>query len=133
MFKNVVDKTFKEAQGRYCGNIGDIVQNIEIDAKEFEDITFAMGKHQETVTSFENDNSWNLEISEFLDVIKGKGEIINGTATGTSEYIAYNELLDREADNTNGGRPGLGPIKFMGPLVLFSLAPRLGPKLYDKI
>ena len=29
-----------------------------------------------------------------------EGEIINGTATGTSEYIAYNELLDREADNT---------------------------------
>lgn len=47
--------------------------------REFEDITFAMGKPKENITWFENDDSWELEINEFIDAVKGNSEIIHGT------------------------------------------------------
>ena len=54
-------------------------EKLVIGRREFEDITFAMGKPKETVVCFENDHSWNLEIDEFIYAIKGYGEIKQGT------------------------------------------------------
>jgi len=54
-------------------------EQLIIGRREFEDITFAMGKPKETIVSFENDDSWNLEVEEFVNAINGEGEIIEGT------------------------------------------------------
>jgi len=48
--------------------------------REFEDITYAMGKPQETVTWFENDDSWKLELDEFIDAIYNAETVVNGTS-----------------------------------------------------
>ena len=49
--------------------------------REFEDITHAMGKPRENVIWFEYDDSWRLEVEEFISAIesKSKSKIINGT------------------------------------------------------
>jgi len=47
--------------------------------REFEDITYAMGKPKESVTWFENDDSWKLELEEFVDAIEKRREIEHGT------------------------------------------------------
>jgi len=47
--------------------------------REFEDITYAMGKPKESITWFENDDSWELELKEFIDAIEGRGDIVHGT------------------------------------------------------
>jgi hypothetical protein len=48
--------------------------------REFEDTTYAMGKPKETTTWFENDDSWELELKEFIDAIFKNNEIIHGTS-----------------------------------------------------
>lgn len=54
-------------------------EKLVVGRREFEDVTFAMGKPKETITWFENDDSWVLEINEFIDSIKGEREIEQGT------------------------------------------------------
>lgn len=54
-------------------------EKLVVGRREFEDITFAMGKPKENITWFENDHSWELEIKEFINAIQNKGEIENGT------------------------------------------------------
>lgn len=48
--------------------------------REFEDITYAMGKPKETTTWFENDDSWKLELDEFIDAILEGKKVQNGTS-----------------------------------------------------
>ena len=65
--------------------------------REFEDVTFAMGKPKETVVSFENDHSWNLEIDEFFNAVKGIGFIKQGTLQDAYDTLA---LVQRVYENT---------------------------------
>ncbi len=46
--------------------------------REFENITFAMGKPKQNTTWFENDDSWKLELDDFLDAIINKKPLQNG-------------------------------------------------------
>lgn len=48
--------------------------------REFEDVTYAMGKPKETITWFENDDSWKLELDEFVDAILNGSTIKHGTS-----------------------------------------------------
>lgn len=55
-------------------------EKLVIGRREFEDITFAMGKPKENTVWFENDDSWILEVQEFFDAVMHDGEIKNGTS-----------------------------------------------------
>jgi len=48
--------------------------------REFEDVTYAMGKPKEQTIWFENDDSWKLELEEFIDAILNGKKIKNGTS-----------------------------------------------------
>ncbi len=63
-------------------------EKLIIGRREFEDVTFAMGKPRETIISFENDNSWDLEIEEFMTAINGKGKIKEGTLQDAYETLS---------------------------------------------
>lgn len=54
-------------------------ETLVIGKREFEDVTFAMGKPKENITWFENDDSWKLELDDMLNAIKHKKEPKNGT------------------------------------------------------
>lgn len=56
-------------------------EKLIVGRREFEDITHAMGKPQESITWFENDDSWALEVNEFVDAILGKRELVNGLSS----------------------------------------------------
>ena len=73
-------------------------EQLIIGRREFEDITFAMGKPKETIVSFENDDSWKLEIEEFINAINGKGEIVQGTLKDASDTLS---LVQRVYDNSH--------------------------------
>ena len=66
-------------------------ESLVIGKREFEDVTFAMGKPKETVVSFENDHSWDFEIEEFMDAVNGKGKIKQGTLQDAYETLALVE------------------------------------------
>ncbi len=68
-------------------------EKLVIGRREFEDITFAMGKPKENITWFENDNSWTLEVEEFIDAILGKSEIKNGTSKDALETLSLVEEI----------------------------------------
>ncbi len=63
-------------------------EKLIIGLREFEDITFAMGKPKETIISFENDDSWNLEIEEFINSVNGNGKILHGTLQDAFETLS---------------------------------------------
>lgn len=72
-------------------------EKLIIGRREFEDITFAMGKPKETTIWFENDDSWKLEIDEFINAIKGYSAIQNGTSNDAFETL---KLVERIYENS---------------------------------
>ena len=62
-------------------------ETLIIGRREFEDVTFAMGKPKEEIIYFENDNSWNFEVEDFFETINKDLKVKNG-----SSYDAY-ELM----------------------------------------
>lgn len=62
-------------------------ETMVVGRREFEDITFAMGKPKENITWFEYDDSWKLELEDFIDAICNKTKVKQGTSQD-----AYNAL-----------------------------------------
>ncbi|MDC0049653.1 Gfo/Idh/MocA family oxidoreductase, partial [Verrucomicrobia bacterium] len=61
--------------------------------REFEDITYAMGKPRETIVSFENDDSFKMEIEEFINAVDKGTKIINGTIDDAHEAMRLVEAI----------------------------------------
>lgn len=72
-------------------------EKLVIGRREFEDVTFAMGKPKESIVSFENDHSWNLEIEEFMNAVNGEGKIKQGTLQDAYDTLS---LVQRVYDNS---------------------------------
>ena len=72
-------------------------EKLVVGRREFEDITHAMGKPKENTTWFENDDSWKLEIDEFIDAILGKTKIKHGTSKDAYETL---RLVERIYENS---------------------------------
>ena len=72
-------------------------EKLVVGRREFEDITFAMGKPKENTTWFENDDSWKLEVDEFIDAILGKRKIEHGTSKDAFETL---KLVERIYENS---------------------------------
>ena len=65
--------------------------------REFEDITYAMGKPQENITWFENDDSWKLELDEFVDAILNNKKITNGTSADGMRALSLVEDIYKKS------------------------------------
>jgi predicted dehydrogenase len=61
--------------------------------REFEDVTFAMGKPKESITYFEYDKSWELELMEFVGAIKGISPVVNGTSNDALEIMKLTDYV----------------------------------------
>ena len=72
-------------------------EKLVIGRREFEDVTFAMGKPKESIVSFENDHSWNLEIEEFMNAVNGEGDIKEGTLQDAYDTLS---LVQRVYENS---------------------------------
>jgi len=55
-------------------------EKLVVGRREFEDITFAMGKPKEEVIWFEYDDSWKLELEDFIDAIQKNNSVAHGTS-----------------------------------------------------
>ena len=76
-------------------------EKLVLGRREFEDITFAMGKPKENITWFENDNSWVLEVDEFINAVKGNGEILHGTLNDAFQTLCLVEEIYNSSDFNN--------------------------------
>lgn len=73
-------------------------EKLIIGRREFEDVTFAMGKPKESVISFENDHSWNLEIEEFFNAVNGKVRVMQGTLQDAFETLSLVEKVYQNSE-----------------------------------
>ena len=73
------EKGYINLDGILSGTRSYAPESIRHGLRELEDITWAMGKPQEHVVWFENDDSWKQEIDEFYDSIKRGTRTKNGT------------------------------------------------------
>lgn len=68
-------------------------ETIKYGLREFEDITWAMGKPQEHTIWFENDHSWQLEIEEFYNSIEGIQKVENGSIDDAVKTLSLVESV----------------------------------------
>jgi predicted dehydrogenase len=68
-------------------------ETIKVAKREFEDITFAMGKPQEKIIWFENDDSFKLEVDEFIDAVINDTPIIQGTIQDAYNVLSLVEQI----------------------------------------
>lgn len=61
--------------------------------REFEDITFAMGKPKESTVYFESDKSWNLELLEFINAVRGGEKVANGSSKDAKEIMKLTDSI----------------------------------------
>lgn len=66
--------------------------------REFEDITFAMGKPKETVISFENDDSFKMEVCDFVNAIKSKTAIKHGKSKDAMAVLSLIENIYKDSE-----------------------------------
>lgn len=59
--------------------------------KQFEDTAFAFGKPREEMIYFDRDDSWKLEVDEFISAIKADKPVQNGT---TEDALAIMKLIE---------------------------------------
>jgi predicted dehydrogenase len=69
--------------------------------REFEDVTYAMGKPKETITWFENDDSWRLELEEFVFAIVNNTQVVNGTSKDGYRALALVEDIYNKSEFYN--------------------------------
>ena len=76
-------------------------ETMIIGRREFEDVTFAMGKPKESITYYEYDRSWGLELKEFIDAINGISIISNGTSNDALEIMRLTDYIYNNTDLNN--------------------------------
>lgn len=91
------EEGFINLDGILSGTRSYAPEKLIVGKREFEDITFAMGKPKETTTWFENDDSWKLEVDEFVDAILNNNLIKNGTSQDAYETL---RLVERIYENS---------------------------------
>ena len=68
-------------------------ETLIVGKREFEDITYAMGKPKENITWFENDDSWKLELNEFVDSILNKIPVKEGSSSDAYRALELIESI----------------------------------------
>jgi len=89
--KFLLEMTFEEGYLNLDGILSETrsyaPETLIIGQREFEDVTFAMGKPKQSVTYFEYDKSWDFELAEFINAIKGTATIFNGNSQDALEIM----------------------------------------------
>jgi predicted dehydrogenase len=73
-------------------------ERLVVGYKNTENIELAMGKPIESISTYEIDNSWHLEIKEFLNAIINNDKISNGTI---EDAIKNLDLIEKIYDASN--------------------------------
>ncbi len=68
-------------------------ETLIIGRREFEDVTFAMGKPKESITYYEYDKSWDFELTEFIDAVRGVSPVMNGTSLDAFEIMKLTDFV----------------------------------------
>jgi len=100
--KFLLEMTFEDGyinlDGILSGTKSYTPETMVVGRREFEDVTFAMGKPQESTTYFEYDKSWDFELSEFVDALRTVSPIKNGTSKDALEIMKITDSVYKNSD-----------------------------------
>ena len=68
-------------------------ETLIVGKREFEDTTYAMGKPKESITWFENDDSWKLELEDFVNAIHKKSDLKHGNSNEAFRALSLVERI----------------------------------------
>lgn len=72
-------------------------ETMTIGEREFEDTTFAMGKPKENKTWFAHDDSWALELKDFIGAIENNTKVTHGTSLDAYKALRLVEVIYEES------------------------------------
>jgi predicted dehydrogenase len=76
-------------------------ETLTIARRQFENETFAMGKPREEKIFFDTDESWKLELDEFVDCILNKKQVYNGNSEDALKVLELIEAIYSESGYYN--------------------------------
>lgn len=76
-------------------------ETLSIAKRQFEDDTFAMGKPREEKIFFDTDESWKLELEEFVSCIENKKSVVNGNSQDALKVMQLVEDIYQESGYYN--------------------------------
>lgn len=77
-------------------------ETLSIAKRQFEDNTFAMGKPREEKIFFDTDESWKLELDEFVDCILNDKKAYNGNSEDALKVMELIEAIYNESGYYDG-------------------------------
>ncbi len=77
-------------------------ETLCIAKRQFEDDTFAMGKPREEKIFFDTDESWKLELDEFVDCILNNKKVYNGNSDDALKVMELVEKIYSQSGYYNG-------------------------------
>jgi predicted dehydrogenase len=72
-------------------------ETLTIAKRQFENETFAMGKPREEKIFFDTDESWKLELDEFVDCILNKKQVYNGNSEDALKVMELIEAIYKKS------------------------------------
>lgn len=76
-------------------------ETLSIARRQFEDDTFAMGKPREEKIFFDTDESWKLELEEFVDCILNNKRVYNGNSEDALKVMELVESIYNQSGYYN--------------------------------
>jgi predicted dehydrogenase len=73
-------------------------ETLVIAKRQFEDETFAMGKPREEKIYFDTDESWKLELDEFVECILEKKQVYNGNSLDALKVMQLVEAIYQKSN-----------------------------------
>ena len=80
-------------------------ETMTIGEREFEDTTFAMGKPKENKTWFADDDSWRLELEDFIGAIENNSIVAHGTSLDAYNVLSLVEEIYKESGFYGNNKP----------------------------
>jgi predicted dehydrogenase len=83
-------------------------ERLVVAKKQFEDETQALGNPRESITFFDRDRSWELEIEEFVNCIEKHMPVSQGTSTDALEVMKLvHDIYNNDRPKSIAGNRGL--------------------------
>lgn len=86
-------------------------EQLIVAKKQFEDEAHAVGNPQETITFFDRDCSWELEIKEFISCIEKHTPVSQGTSTDALEVMKLVHGIYNNDPRSAGAQAAMIPLK----------------------
>ena len=82
-------------------------ETMTVGKREFENTTFAMGKPKENKTWFAHDDSWALELQDFIGAVENNSKVTHGTSQDACNVLKLVETIYKKSGFYDNNKPSV--------------------------